>query len=53
MEYCGTDEGRTLFLMRCWIRRMTIKKREEWDSKEDAWQHLLDWCNKHKNDKNL
>lgn len=53
MEYCGTDEGRTLFLMRCWIRRMTIKKREEWESKEDAWQHLLDWCNKHKNDKNL
>lgn len=53
MKYCSVDTERALALMRAWVRNMTIKKRKEWDSKEDAWQHLLDWSNKHRNDKSL
>lgn len=50
-SYCDLDPDTTIQLANDWLMAMTIKKREEWDSKEDAWQHLLDWCNKHKKDR--
>ena len=48
-QYCDTEPQTTVKLMKDWLASMVIKKRETWISKEDAWQHLLDWCNKKKN----
>lgn len=48
-QYCSTEPEQTVNLMKDWLSSMVIKKREHWTSKEDCWQHLLDWCNKKKN----
>lgn len=50
-KYCSTTPKQTVKLMEDWLRSMEIKKRTTWISKEDCWQHLLDWCNKRKSQK--
>lgn len=46
--YCSVDYQRAEELTAQWMTSMAIKKKEYWLDKTDAWQHCLDWCNKHK-----
>lgn len=48
-QYCSIDFQNAEDCTNRWLKNMAIKKREEWVDKTDAWQHCLDWCNKHKN----
>lgn len=47
--YCNRAYDTAEKLTNKWILSMSLKKKEEWNDKTDAWQHCLDWCNKHKN----